>query len=60
MTFDLDLGNKVIRNLAQYTLHHVTYSGISTKFEAAMLNGLGGDTFKRNVTDARTDRLTTD
>ena len=52
MTFDLDLGVKVTRNVAQYPLHHVTYS--PTKFEVATSNGLGGDTFTRNVTDGRT------
>ena len=36
----------------------MTYSG--TKFEVATSNRLGGDTFTRNVTDARTDRRTTD
>ena len=30
----------------------MTYS--STKFEVAISNGLGGDTFTRNVTDGRT------
>ena len=52
LTFDLEFGVKVTRNVAQYTLHHVTYS--ATKFEVATSNGLGGDTFTRNVTDART------
>ena len=52
MTFDLDLGVKVTQNVAQYPLHHVTYS--TTKFEVATSNGLGGDTFTRNVTDRRT------
>ena len=54
MTFDLDLdlGVKVTQNVAQYPLHHVTYS--PTKFEVATSNGLGGDTFTRNVTDGRT------
>ena len=33
-------------------LHHVTYS--TTKFEVATSNGLGGDTFTKNVTDGRT------
>ena len=33
------------------TLYHVTYSG--TKFEGATSNGLGGDTFTRNLTDGR-------
>ena len=56
MTFDLDLGVKVTRNVAQYPLHHVTYS--PTKFEVATSNGLGGDTFTRNVTDRRTDGRT--
>ena len=61
-TFGLDLGAKVTQNVAQYPLHHVTYS--PTKFEVATSNGLGGDTFTRNVTDgrihARTDRRTDD
>ena len=43
--FDLDLGVKVTRNVAQYPLHHVTYS--ATKFEVATSNCLGGDTFTR-------------
>ena len=34
------------------TLYHVTYSG--TKFEVATSNGLGGDTFTRNVNDGGT------
>ena len=56
LIFDLDLGVKVTRNVAQYPLHHVTYS--TTKFEVGTSNGLGGDTFTRNVTDGRTtDRL---
>ena len=37
--FDLDFGVKVTQDVAQSTLHHVTYS--DTKFEVAMLNGLG-------------------
>ena len=52
LTFDLDLGVKVTRNVAQYPLHHVTYS--TTKLKVATSNGLGGDTFTRNVTDGRT------
>ena len=32
--FDLDLGVRVTRNVAQYPLHHVTYS--PTKFEVAI------------------------
>ena len=66
LTFGLDLGAKVIYNFAQYPLHYLTYLG--TKFEVAMSNGLGGASFTRNVTDARThirthgrmDRQTTD
>ena len=45
LTFDLDLGVKVTQNVAQYPLHHVTYS--ATKFEVATSNRLGGDTFTR-------------
>ena len=52
LTFDLDLGVKVTQNVAQYPLHHMTYSTI--KFEVATSYGLGGDTFTRNVTDGRT------
>ena len=50
LTFDL--GVKVKQNVAQYPLHHVTYS--TTKFENATPNGLGGDIFTRNVTDGQT------
>ena len=45
LTFDLRV--KVTQNVAQYPLHHVTY--LATKFEVAMSNGLGGDTFTRNT-----------
>ena len=45
---DLDLRVKVNGNVAQYPLHCVTYA--DTKFEVATSNGLGGDTFTRNVT----------
>ena len=48
MTFDLDLGVKVTRNVAQYPLHCVTYLG--TKFEVPMLHGLGEDAFTRKYT----------
>ena len=41
--FDLDFGVKVIQDVAQYPLHHVTYS--YTKFEVAISNSLGGDAF---------------
>ena len=57
-TFHLDFGVKVVRNVAQYPPHHVTYA--ATKFEVATSKGLGGDTFSRNVTDGRTDERTTD
>ena len=53
LTFDL--GVKVTQNVAQYPLHRVTYS--ATKFEVARFNGLGGDTFTRNVTDGHMDAL---
>ena len=43
MLFDLGLDVKVTQDVAQYTLHHVTYS--DTNFEVAMSNGLGGDVF---------------
>ena len=43
--FDHDLGVKVTRNVAQYALHHVTFS--ATNFEVATLNRLGGYTFTR-------------
>ena len=56
LTFDLDLRVKVTRNVAQYPLHHVTYS--ATKFEVTTFNGLEGDTFTRNVTHGRTDART--
>ena len=52
--FDLDLRVKVTQNVAQYPLHHVTYS--ATKFQVAASNCLGGDTVTRNVTDRQTDR----
>ena len=45
LIFDLDLGVKVIRNVAQYPLHHVSYP--ATKFEDATSNFLGGDLFIR-------------
>ena len=45
LIFDLGIGVKVTRNVAQYPLHYVTYS--ATKFEIATSNRLGGDTFTR-------------
>ena len=56
MIYDLDLGIKpVTQNVAQVLLHHVTDA--ATKFEVATCrsNGLEGDTFTRNVTDAQTN-----
>ena len=35
--FDLDLGVKVTRNVAQHLFHHVTYA--LAKFEVSMSNG---------------------
>ena len=58
LTFDLDLGVKVTRNVTQYPLHHVIYA--STKFEVAMPNGLEEDTITRNVTDRHTGGRSTD
>ena len=43
--FDLDLGVKVTRNVAQYPLHHVTYS--PTKFEVATSNSLERFNYKK-------------
>ena len=48
--FDLDLWAKVTRNVAQYPLHHVTYS--AAKFEVATSNRLGRGTFTRKYTTA--------
>ena len=56
LTIDLDLGVKVTQNVAQYPLHHVSYS--ATMFEVATSNRLGGDTFTRNVTDTHPHRGT--
>ena len=60
LTFGLGLGLrlKVTSNVVKYPLHRVTYA--ATKFEVAMPNGLGGDTFTRNVTDGQIDGRTTD
>ena len=54
LTFGLDLGVNVVRNIAQYPLQHMTCLG--TKFEFASSNGLGIDVFTRNVMDGRTHR----
>ena len=66
LSFDLDLGVKVTRNSAQYPKQHVISLG--TKFKVAPSNGLGGDSFTRNVMDGgthvhadrQTDRRTDD
>ena len=46
--FDLDLWAKVTQDVAQYPLHHVTYS--DSKFEVATSNSLGGDAFTSKYT----------
>ena len=51
--FDLDLGVKVTQNVVRYPLYHVTYS--ATKFKVATSNGLGEDTFTRNLRDGQRD-----
>ena len=56
LTFDPDLWVKDVRNVAQFPLLYVTYS--ATQFEVATFDGLGGDTFTRNVTDGQTDGRT--
>ena len=43
LTFDL--GVRVTENIAQYPIHHLTYS--DTKFKLAMSNGLRGAAFTR-------------
>ena len=45
LTIDLDLGVKVTQNIAQYPLHHVTYT--RAKFEVATSKSLWGDAFTR-------------
>ena len=45
--YDLDLGVKVIQNVAQYPLHHMTYMYAPAKFEVATSNALAGDAFTR-------------
>ena len=45
LIFDLDLRIKVTGNVAQYPLHHLTYS--ATNFEVATSKGLRGDAFTR-------------
>ena len=46
-SFEHDLGVKVTQDVAQYPLHHVTYS--DTKFEVATSNSLG-DAFTSKYT----------
>ena len=43
----MTLGHGQTRNVAQYSLHHVTYA--LAKFEAAISNGLGGNAFTSNI-----------
>ena len=45
MTFDL--GVKVMQNVAQYPLHHVTYA--AAKFEVAVSNSLGDAFTRKNI-----------
>ena len=45
--FDLDLEVKVKQDVAQFTLHHVTYS--DSKYEVATSNDLGGDAFTKKL-----------
>ena len=49
----MHLQENTLRNVAQYPLHYVTYLG--TEFEVTTSNGLGGDTFTRNVMAIQTD-----
>ena len=46
--FDLDNVVKVTQDVAQYPLHHVSYS--DTKFEVATSKSLGGDAFTSKYT----------
>ena len=43
LTYNLDLGIKVTRNVAKYPLHRVTYG--PAKFEVPTSNSLRGDAF---------------
>ena len=45
LTFDLELGVKVTRNVTQYPRHHVTYA--QAKFEDATFKSLREDAFTR-------------
>ena len=54
LTFDLDFEVKVIQNVAQYHLHHVTYA--PAKFEVSTSNSVGGDAFTRNMRDGQTNK----
>ena len=46
LTVHVDIGVKVTRNVAQYSLHHVTHA--PAKFKVASPNGLG-NAFTRNA-----------
>ena len=54
LTFDLNLGFKVTRNVAKYPLHYVIY--LATKFEVHTSKRLGGRSHGR--TDGQMDRQT--
>ena len=45
LTFDIDL--RVPSNVAQYSLHHVTYA--PAEFEVTTYEGVGGDAFTKNA-----------
>ena len=47
LTLTLTLGQGQTQNVAQYPLHHMTYT--LAKFEAAMSNGFGGNALTRNI-----------
>ena len=45
--FDLDIGVKVTQNVAQYSLHNMSYRYAPVKFEVAASNSLEEDAFTR-------------
>ena len=53
--FDLDLGVKVTQDVAQYPLHHMTYS--DTKFEVATTNSLGDAFTCKYTTRSRSHKM---
>ena len=56
--FDLDVGVKVTGKIAQYPLHHVTYT--PAKFEVTTSNSFGEDTITRSMKRGHMDRWTMD